>query len=400
MADLKPGWKRVKFGEVVRKVTAKVDPATAGLERFVAGEHMQTDDLRIRQWGDVGDGYLGPAFTMRFKIGQVLYGSRRTYLRKVAVADFEGICANTTFVLESADPRKLLPEFLPFIMQTDAFHEHSKRESKGSVNPYVNFSDLAWYELALPPLEEQRRIAPLLLAAAAVAGELRDAASLGCRAREALIVELCQRGMEGESMTTTAIGPVPRSWSVEPLGNRYSIQLGKMMSEAARVGGNGGAQIPYLRNANVQWNTLELDDVATMSFTEAEREKFALRDGDILACEGRHVGKSALWRNEIPGACYQKALHRLRAKAYDVPEFLLHCLCFLSRTGRFAAITGETTIPHLPAEKLRAMEIAFPPVGEQKEIAQAIDSFDGGLDALRRRVDQAAALARELTEGA
>ena len=124
MTDLKPGWQRVKFGEVVRQVKDKVNPTTSGLERFVAGEHMDTDELRIRRWGDVGDGYLGPAFHMRFKPGQVIYGSRRTYLRKVAVADFEGICANTTFILEPVNPNELLPELLPFIMSTEAFHEH------------------------------------------------------------------------------------------------------------------------------------------------------------------------------------------------------------------------------------------------------------------------------------
>src|SRR5262249_6285496 len=118
-----------------------------------------------RRWGTVGEGYLGPAFHMRFRPGQVLYGSRRTYLRKVAVADFEGITANTTFVLEPKDPRVLLPDLLPFIMQSESFHAHSIKQSKGSVNPYVNFSDLAWYELALPPLGEQRRISEALKAA-------------------------------------------------------------------------------------------------------------------------------------------------------------------------------------------------------------------------------------------
>ena len=68
----------VKFGDVVRQVKDKVDPQTAGLERYVAGEHMDTDNLHIRRWGEVGDGYLGPAFHMRFEPGQVLYGSRRT----------------------------------------------------------------------------------------------------------------------------------------------------------------------------------------------------------------------------------------------------------------------------------------------------------------------------------
>lgn len=161
----KPGWTTVAFGDVVRQVKDKVDPEESGLERYVAGEHMDTDDLRIRRWGEIGDGYLGPAFHMRFKPGHVLYGSRRTYLRKVAVADFEGITANTTYVLEPANPDVLLPKLLPFIMQTEAFAKHSVRESKGSVNPYVNFSDLEWFEFALPPIEEQRQITRVLLAA-------------------------------------------------------------------------------------------------------------------------------------------------------------------------------------------------------------------------------------------
>jgi type I restriction enzyme S subunit len=125
---------------------------------------MDTDDLRIRRRGEITDDYLGPAFHMRFKPGHVLYGSRRTYLRKVAVPDFEGICANTTFVLESSDPKFLLPELLPFIMQMEAFHAFCVQNSKGSVNPYINFSDLAEYEFALPPLAEQRRIGALLSA--------------------------------------------------------------------------------------------------------------------------------------------------------------------------------------------------------------------------------------------
>jgi len=162
--SLKPGWRRVKFGDVVRQVKDKVDPKTSGLERYVAGEHMDTDDLRIRRWGEIGSGYLGPAFHMRFKTGQVLYGSRGAYLRKVAVADFEGICANTTFVLEPKKPEELLPEFLPHLMQIDEFNDFSIKNSKGSVNPYINFSDLAEFEFLLPPAVAQQSAVALLMA--------------------------------------------------------------------------------------------------------------------------------------------------------------------------------------------------------------------------------------------
>ena len=204
-------WQKVKFGDVVRQVKDKVDPETTGLERYIAGEHMDTDDLRIRRWGEINDDYLGPAFHMRFKPGQVLYGSRRTYLRKVAVPHFEGICANTTYVLEPKDPTVLLPELLPFIMQTERFHEHSIKQSKGSVNPYINFSDIAWYEFALPPLEEQRRIYAALSSAEENLNLLNDAL------RKATVL--------WRSVSEKEFGDVKRS-DQESLENHYSIVSG------------------------------------------------------------------------------------------------------------------------------------------------------------------------------
>ena len=190
--SLKSGWRKVKFGDVVRQVKDKVDPEASGLERYVAGDHMSTDDLRIRRWGEIGTAYLGPAFHMRFQPGQVLYGSRRTYLRKVAVADFMGICANTTFVMETRDASGLLPEFLPLVMQTEAFHAHAIKQSKGSVNPYINFTDLVWFEFALPPMDEQRRFAALLRAATRSSEALEEALHAARRVVQAFKDNLLQ----------------------------------------------------------------------------------------------------------------------------------------------------------------------------------------------------------------
>lgn len=394
---LKPGWRRVKFGDVVRQCKEKADPETSGLERYIAGDHMDTDDLRLRRWGEIGSGYLGPAFHMRFKPGQVLYGSRRTYLRKVAVADFDGICANTTFVLESKNPEELLPTFLPFLMQTEAFNEYSVKKSKGSVNPYINFSDLALFEFALPPLDEQARLMRLLDVWHQASDKSRQAITAAQTMRRAAFTQFFEYGTRGEGRVVTSIGPRPVTWTFAALGDRYDVQLGKMMSEEAR---SSLGQTPYLRNANVQWNKLELDDIAEMAFTPKEKEKFSLRYGDILACEGRHVGKSAMWAEEIPGACFQKALHRLRRRSnLDEPRYLLHCLQYYAWSGKFIAVTGETTIPHLSAERFRAMLFPFPPLDEQIDISVAIDEIDAGIEALEERQRQASrTLSQVLTE--
>ena len=390
-------WKRVKFGEITRCVNDRVDdPKAAGVDRYVGLEHLDPESLSIRRWGTPDD---VESTKLRFKPGDIIFGKRRAYQRKLAVADFEGICSAHAMVLR-AKPDAVVPEFLPFFMQSDLFMERAIAISVGSLSPTINWKTLAAEEFALPSLEEQRRLVALLTARREVVDRLRDASHAGMRMRDSLVRNLYERGTRGERLKSTSVGLVPESWSVEELGERFTIQLGKMMSEGARAGANGGTQVPYLRNANVQWNRLDLEDVSTMSFTEKEREKFALRPGDILACEGRHVGKSAIWHDEIPGVCYQKALHRLRPKGQDLPAFLLHCLYYCSITGRFVALTGETTIPHLPAEKLRAMEIAFPTIEEQREIADAINELDRELASLNRRGEQATAIAPSLEAGA
>lgn len=147
--ELKPGWKMVKFGDVVRQCRETVDRDNNPFERYVEGGHMDSENIHIRRWGEFGQDYVGPAFHRIFRKGQVLYGSRRTYLKKVAVAEFDGITANTTFVLETKGQSVFLQELLPFLMLTDSFTEHSIRESKGSTNPYINWPDIAKYEFPL-----------------------------------------------------------------------------------------------------------------------------------------------------------------------------------------------------------------------------------------------------------
>ena len=153
---------KVKFGDVVRETKGKVDRNNNPYEFYVAGDHMDSEDLTIHRHGCFATDDVGPAFIREFKRGQVLYGSRRTYLKKVAVADFDGVTANTTFVLETKDQGVLMQELLPFIMLSEGFTAWSVGKSKGSTNPYVLFSDLADYEFELPPIALQKELSDLL----------------------------------------------------------------------------------------------------------------------------------------------------------------------------------------------------------------------------------------------
>jgi type I restriction enzyme S subunit len=156
-------WELVSFGDVAIQQKETVDRENTSLTRYVKGEHMGSEDLHLREWGELKDEYLGPAFIRKFEAGDILYGSRRTYLRKVAIAPFEGITSNTTFVIK-ANEKKIDKRLLPFVMLSEGFAQHSIRNSKGSVNPYVNWKDIANYEFLIPPKEKQNDLSNLLTA--------------------------------------------------------------------------------------------------------------------------------------------------------------------------------------------------------------------------------------------
>lgn len=152
-------WEEISFGEIARSLTNAVkNPLSENLIRYVGLEHIEPGNIHIKSWGNVAD---GTTFTRVFRKGQVLFGKRRAYQKKAAVAEFDGICSGDILVLEAIEKR-LSPELLPFIVQSNRFFDCAVKTSAGSLSPRTKFKDLAKFSLKLPPLDEQKRIADLL----------------------------------------------------------------------------------------------------------------------------------------------------------------------------------------------------------------------------------------------
>ena len=142
-------------------VNVRIDnPSESGMEYYVGLEHLDPDSLRIRRWGSPDD---VEATKLMFKKGDIIFGRRRAYQRKLGVAEFDGICSAHAMVLR-AKPDAVLPEFLPFFMQSDLFMNRAVEISVGSLSPTINWKTLAVQEFALPPLEEQQRLVDVLQA--------------------------------------------------------------------------------------------------------------------------------------------------------------------------------------------------------------------------------------------
>ena len=213
----------------------------------------------------------------------------------------------------------------------------------------------------------------------------------------------CERIADLESVAATlaarllepALGTFLRLTEDLPLtqvGHHYEVQLGKMLDQNAVI---DGELVPYLRNQNVAWDSFDLADVKNMRLTYADRRRYEVRQGDLLACEGRHVGKSAVWEGQIAPVYYQKALHRIRPLREASNRFLMWCLWLGNARGDYYADGTGSTIPHLPAEKLRRVRIPSATRDQQDAVTGETDDVSCGA---ARALDVVSGLRSRLAE--
>ncbi|WP_146512254.1 restriction endonuclease subunit S [Thalassoglobus neptunius] len=353
-------WKTVRFDEVVRNVKDKVDRENTDLTRYVAGDHMDSEDIHLRRWGELNGDYLGPAFHRRFREGQVLYGSRRTYLKKVAVAPFDGITANTTFVLESKDSETLIPAILPFLMLTDDFTEHSIRESKGSVNPYVNWKDIAKFRFALPPVDEQHSIVQLLTSADDVAEHYRRVWSDAASVVDALTIQLLSADWPHQRCETLLVGG-PRN-GLSPKCNADGRGAPTIAIGAVREG-------RILTEGNLKYAEVSADDLA----------KFRLNRGDVLVVRGngnRDLCGRCGMVDAVPTDCfYPDLLIKLDFDEKVIsPEFAVvqwnHRLAHARLLKQAKSTNG---IWKINGKDIKQHELSVPPIDVQRRFVNELE---------------------------
>ena len=369
------GWKIVKFGDVARHVKITVNVEESGLERYIGGEHMVTDDLRIKSWGVIGDGYLGPAFHMKFTKGQILYGSRRTYLRKVAIPDFDGICANTTFVIEPKG--NMIPELLPFLMQSAGFVENSIKNSKGSTNPYINWKDIAKYEFPLPPIAEQKRIAEVLWAVENTITHVEDSITYAIRTKGIQREYLFSKGIgKHKKYKQTRIGKIPENWNIVQINDVCKeITVGVVINPASHYVKEG---VPALRSLNIIEDGFNMNELVYFSEHDNDKtlKKSKLECGDVVIVRTGTPGISCMVDAERAGV---NCIDLIIAHPDDniiLSEFLSRYTNSNKCKKQVLAMQTGLAQQHLNIGAYKKAFIPLPDLPEQKEIIGILKGQD------------------------
>ena len=368
---LPDGWRRTAFSEVASISAPIVDPTLPDHRDLphVNGENIESGACRLKylhtaaEEGMISGKYL-------FEPGDVLYSKLRPYLRKALHADFRGLCSADMYPIK-VDPQALDGRFTAWLLVSDEFTRYASEESQRSRMPKLNRKQLFRYEIPLPPLLEQRRIAEILNEQMSAVEKARAAAEEQLKAIQAL---------PSAYLREVFTSPEAQKWPVkrlEDVGHIVSgIALGRKLKETKT------RKVPYLRVANVKDGHLDLSNVYEVDATESEIQKLRLQYGDMLLTEGGDrdkLGRGTFWRRELRECIHQNHIFRVRLDMDSIlPEFVSAQIASPYGKAYFLAHAKQTTgIATINQRVLSGFPLMLPKTDIQRRIADRLSRSSG-----------------------
>lgn len=367
----------LRLGDIVKPVQDRiVDRTKWHFDKYIAGEHIDSGEVRIKKHGLIkgNEEVIGSAFHMRFKPGHVLYSTRRAYLRKAGIVNFEGVCSNVTLVLQ-ANEEKLLQSLLPFILQSEDFVQFAISHSIGSTNPFVKWSDLSKYRIRIPPVNIQRKMSQMLWAIEDNIEKTENLVQISERLKKGLLEQLLTKGIGHEKFRKTELGEIPEEWEIKKISD-VCDNLDNMRVPIAESERKKGI-IPYYGATGI------IDYVDGFIFDE--ELLLVGEDGADWSADAKtsFVIRGKTWVNNHA--------HVLRCTSVD-STFLKD---YLNHQDLTAHVTG-TTRGKLTKKELMNIKIPFPPIMEQKDISKRFEDVDKFMLTIGNNLKSLALLKRKL----
>lgn len=331
---------------------------------FLATPNIKSDDIDFQNVNYISEYRYEESPELKLAEGDVLLAKDGNTLGITNVVRQLPRPATVNGSIAVIRPFGIHPGFLRYVLASDATQQSIAALKGGMGVPHLFQWDINRLPVPLPQPDEQRRISDFLDGETAGIRGLIDV-----RQRQLKLLEERELSRVFHAIAGTAepgerkgsglkwLGDVPVDWPLLSVSSQYEVLLGKMLNqERAR----GEYLRPYLRNTNVQWDRISVEDLLYMNFPPSERSRYEVRPGDLLICEGGQPGRSAIWHGEISEIYYQKALHRARSRGRSSVRWLFYCLRAATALNVFSVEGNSTTIGHLTGEQLRAHRFPFP----------------------------------------
>ena len=349
---------KVKLGDVAIEHKETCGGSKDGYP-IVGLEHLTPEEVTLTAWDDDSDN----TFTKVFRKGNVLFGRRRAYLRKAAVAPFDGICSGDITVIE-AIPDRILPELLPFIIQNDGLFSFAVGKSAGSLSPRVKWEHLKNYEFELPSMDRQCELAELLWAMDTTKKSYQKLIAATDELVKSQFMELF-----GDPVTNTQ-GREVRPFKDFMLGIRYGTSQPPTFSEFG--------EFKFIRATNIKAGRITENDMLRISADEATKiEKCRLNGNEIIIVRsGANTGDTCVVTDE----------YRDQYAGYDIiitlnleianPVFFNELMNTHYMQAIIKPLTVRAAQPHINSEQVQNLPMLVVPLPEQEQFAAFVRQSD------------------------
>jgi len=374
---LPKGWQRKKLG------------AICGI---VYGKGLPVKQLKPSGFPVFGaNGIIGFNDKYLFEEPQVLISCRGAASGKINLSPPKCYVTNNSLVLDIKKKDEVDKNYLFFALSI----AKKTKLVTGTAQPQVTINNAVELDIPFPPLPEQQAIVSKI---EELFSELDNGITLLKTAQQQLKVyrqSLLKWAFEGK-ITNKKVkdGELPKGWNLNALGDVSEMCLGKMLDKKK----NKGNYLPYLRNISVRWGHFDLSDLEEMRFETYEEERYSLKNGDLIICEGGEPGRCAIWKSVVPNMKIQKALHRVRVKNMVSEIYLYHYIFYATMAGLLKKHFTGTTIKHLTGRELKKIEIPLPSIKEQNFIVSELESKLTVCDKIEETISQSLQQAETLRQ--
>lgn len=376
----KTHWKKYRFDEIAQNISERVEPSQTDLDMYVGLEHIDPDTLHLSRHGHPSD---VEGTKLRFYKGDIIFGRRRAYQRKTALATTDGICSAHAMVVRARE-EIVDPMFLPFLFHSKNFIDMAITISVGGLSPTINWKDIAKQEFLLPPKAEQKRLAELLWAADEVVEKEK-------REREALKV------FKDRQMSYLLNGHQhiqnngkPDDWERLTISD-IGIVSTSSVDKKQRPGEKIVSLINYM-DVYTSKSKKITSDIEYMQVTAPDKQidNNQVNIGDILFTPSSEtkddIGHSAVVYDNLPNTLYSYHLVRLRFNREIDLDFKRYLFNNPSTLAYFTKRAQGITRMTLSLDDFNETPVLLPPLSEQKQIALKLSSIDSAIERIEKSI--------------
>ena len=358
-------WKNVKFGDIAQQIVERIDdPQKSGYNSYIGLEHIESEQINIQKYGDAKE-----VKSSKFlcKKGDIIFGRRRAYLRKLAVCDRDSLVSSDAMVIR---PKKeVIKKYLILMMQTDYFWEKAISLSAGSLSPRVKWRELSTIEFYLPPFDVQKKISDILWSIQDNLEKIEKLIQITEKLKKELLEELITR----------------RKWKLINFGEKISLVKGKApKKELGEIKSN--LKLPYL-------NTDSLRDSLQNIFLPKNDFMVEVTNKDVIILwDGSNAGEIFRGKEGYLSSTMTKLV-------YDKTEYDNNFLYYFLKTKEFEIKSKckGTGIPHVDKEIIESLQLPLISYQEQQKIVKILEQIFNAQYAFQENLNITRILKKKLT---